>query len=628
MEEKLKKERAKKQKEEEKKEMVHSHRPPLKGISPPSKRKEARIAFGLVSFARLEIPESVCRPKIRLLPAFSLKIRPLQTLRVEIPERTEPPRLSLRSAPLIRVPTLDTIEVEPLQALSPTFRVLKPPNIRTLLLESGRPRALLQVPSPRLFMGQRVVMKIPLLGFPQIGLSAQVRAPRLKSQPIVIPTPREMALSESPSVEAMPKVSFMAAKHFTEIETRSLEEKIEEPTMPEALVVEEEKISRIGIEAISLSGEEAAPLGLLDLCFEPEDEEHTIKGVLNVSPERPVVILAEKVEGEDYLEALKHILREIYRIKVGGLPRPVVGRKAEEAEAGRRIHVIDDGETEFLGCFGIANIEDFKTKADPKKFLERVSELFSQQFGFLIIHATRERLDYMQKILDPVKEQIPKWCSVKIKNLGPDEKVDLASSAWGFVEPPGVFGATFDKCFLECENLFWKRLERLVRTPKYSWVKESIEDEEGVPGYESALHYLTKVLIAKYLIEKEGLKAENIQTEEKLPSQEPGPIPIPDIFEKSRNLAIEVETFYGTGMIPWRKLSRTLEKYKISGYKLWIVLPNLQMSLYLRGIRSIAKELEERKEPIEFYTFNVESGDLFQLEEYTKLLERASGLGI
>lgn len=50
---------------------------------------------------------------------------------------------------------------------------------------------------------------------------------------------------------------------------------------------------------------------------------------------------------------------------------------------------------------------------------------------------------------------------------------------------------------------------------------------------------------------------------------------VSDIYVKSKRLTIEIETFYGTGLAPWRKLQKTIEKYVNSGEanEVWIVIP-------------------------------------------------------
>lgn len=333
-------------------------------------------------------------------------------------------------------------------------------------------------------------------------------------------------------------------------------------------------------------------------------------------PDQPVLILAEKVEGEDYLETLKHILKEVYRIKVGGLPRPKVVKmdkqEVEEAEAEKHVYVIDDTEAEFFEFFS-TKPEVFGKKANVKKFLERIGELFSQYFGFLVIYAEKERLDYVQLILASVEEQIPKWCKVRTKKLESDWKSKVASSVWGFIEPKGITGMTLDKCFLKCENLFWRKLEGLVRTPKYAWVKESVESEEGIEGYESSLHYLLKVCIARYFAEKNTL----VETEVKLKEGV-----IADVFIPNKNLAIEIETLYGTSITLWRNLRRTIEKYEGTEHEVWIVIPNLQLSLYLEGIWHERDRLNKEGRLVEFYALNVRNGDLVNLSEYIKMFGR------
>jgi hypothetical protein len=355
---------------------------------------------------------------------------------------------------------------------------------------------------------------------------------------------------------------------------------------------------------------------LLTTLFEPEDEEQGISGILYVKPDKPVVILAEKVEGEEYIETLKHILREVYRIKVGGLPRPeeirVDKRRVEEVKAEKRIVVIHDTDADFFHYFGVKKAEDLETKADPKKFIERIGELFSQTFGYIIIHASNERLDQVKKVLATVSEQIPKLFYLKAKRFETeDEKFNIASSVWGFVEPKGLTGKSLDKLFLSCENEFWDKLEKLVKTPKYDWVKESLEDEEGSEGYESSLHYLLKVFLASYFTERGVF----VETECKL---EKG---VADLYIPSEDLAVEIETLYGAGVNIWRKIGRTIEKYEGTQHKVWIVMPNLQMTLCLEGITKQSNKLMKENKSIEFYTIDLKRKEPVKLDKYSKLLK-------
>jgi hypothetical protein len=354
-------------------------------------------------------------------------------------------------------------------------------------------------------------------------------------------------------------------------------------------------------------------LDLLTTLFESEDRKDNLGDLLVVSRDKPVVILAERVEDEEYIETLKHILLEIYRIKVGGFPRAEVirgdKRKVEEVEAERRIVVIHDTDVNFFEEAGVNKHDE--DSVDPKKFLERIEELFSQGLGYIIIHASKERLERVKSKLVSYHEKIPKLLYLRPKRFETeDRKFNLVSAVWGFVEPMGLTGKSLDKIFLSCEKIWNNILEDLVKTPKYAWVKGSLEDEEGSEGYESELHYLLKIFIASYFIEK----GKSVETEYELQKQKC----IADLFIKEDGLAVEIETLYGTGIYVWRKIERTIEKYGDTNYKLWIVIPNLQMTLYLKGIINLRNMLKKKGKLIEFYTVNLKEKKLISLDEYSK----------
>ncbi len=352
----------------------------------------------------------------------------------------------------------------------------------------------------------------------------------------------------------------------------------QEQTEKEIAILEELK------EEIGEGGE-----GLLDILFAPIDKEHDLKGILRASSERPVVILTEKSD-DDY--PLKLILREIYRIKVGGFPEAIVTKKEKEEveaiKAERRIHVIDDSEGKFFEFFKINKVENFE-KVDMDKLLEeRIEELFSQGFGFLIFYLKRENFDYLSNSFGIKEHKIPKLILIQGKELKEDEIEKISSASWGFLEPRKS-ERTLSDYFSGCEKKFYNKLEKLSETKYAISVRESAEDEEG--GKESNLHYLLKISLVKYLREKLKIKGE-IETE---PETEKEGI-IPDIFIPGENLAIEVETLYGTGMARLRRLGKTIEKYKEKRYKLWVVIPNLQLLLFSKSIKETIKTFKDKAE--------------------------------
>ena len=348
--------------------------------------------------------------------------------------------------------------------------------------------------------------------------------------------------------------------------------------------------------------------GLLDIFFAPIDKEHDLKGILRASSERPVVILAEKSD-DDYLDALKLILREIYRIKVGGFPEAIVTKKEKEEveaiKAERRIHVIDDSEGKFFESFKINKVGNFE-KVDMDKLLEeRIEELFSQGFGFLIFYLKRENFDYLCNSFGIKEHKIPKLILIQGKELKEDEIEKISSASWGFLEPNGSWRSLSDY-FSGYEKKFYNKLEKLSETKYAISVRESAEDEEG--GKESNLHYLLKIFLVKYLREKLKIEGE-IETEKEKEGI------IPDIFIPGENLAIEVETLYGTGMARLRRLGKTIEKYKEKRYKLWVVIPNLQLLLFSKSIKEIIKTFRDKAE-LEIFGVDLSKQELVPFDKF------------
>ena len=122
-----------------------------------------------------------------------------------------------------------------------------------------------------------------------------------------------------------------------------------------------------------------------------------------------------------------------------------------------------------------------------------------------------------------------------------------------------------------------------------------------------------------YLIKKLKVLEEDIETEAELMIN--GRKIIPDIYVKSRKLAIEIETFYGTGLTPWRKLWKTIEKYTRGNVadEVWIVIPLLQTMLYLKDLINELRELKEKGYSfIKIYTVNLSKGKLISIEKYLR----------
>lgn len=497
-------------------------------------------------------------------------------------------------------------------------------------------------PQLRLHTGLRLVLIKPMIA--QVPDAEMTRPPMLSSEhcfKLLLPSPLESSLKDShlyhpPLIKYSPSV-IPRRQMLQLIESVSVTSNVLQPlvfnrdVMPKEIPRRLEKKLEKKIEE-SKGVSESADIGLCDLIFESIDKDHSLESILGASSERPVVILAEKSDN-DYIDALKLILREIYRIKVGGLPEAKVivkeGREVEQTRPEDCIVVIDDKKDELFkfllskksGVEKSIMIKDGRVtqktaqtgipkdemkKLDMDKLLdERLSELYAQKFGFLVFYVTKEIFDVLSQRIDPYEYKV-KIIPIKLRKLSIEETKNISSMVWGFLKYEGL--ENLSEYFGKYEKMFYEKLEKLSTIMLAGDVKESAEDEEN--GKESDLHYLIKLFLVKYLREVE--KIENLETETQIDGV------IPDIYVPDKHLAIEVETLYGTGVKYLRKLGKTVEKYKDKRYELWLVLPNLQLLLFYKQILEVKNKFKDKVQ-IKFWTLDLKNGRLVPLEE---MLER------
>lgn len=335
---------------------------------------------------------------------------------------------------------------------------------------------------------------------------------------------------------------------------------------------------------------------------------------------RPYLILAEKPEDEkySYIELLKRLLRELYRIYIGGLPRPFdletsFEEVKLEVEAGGRINVIDM-DAVFPKGIGRNAI---------KYIVDRLRELYSQSLGFLVFYGSKKRLDEIRDLVEyrvlpsgVIYNRIIKPFNISIRE---EQGIFcLTNILWGKVKEFEHVEETVDlnAYAVTLEEEFYDKIFRLARDPDVIVkVEPSKRDEEGFSG-ESLLHYGVKAFVVKYLLEHEKVLETNISTEHSL-----GNIFI-DVYVKHPehgDLAIEVETLYGT-VLPLLKLRKTIETRLSKGLKLWIVIPNPQFILFLKDLGKL-REIYRRKylDQIEFFTLDIYEQSLIP---YPGIIER------
>jgi len=372
----------------------------------------------------------------------------------------------------------------------------------------------------------------------------------------------------------------------------------------------------------------------------------TLFGLGNIMIERPIIISAKRRCGDngcfDYIELLKRVLREVYRVRASGLPSPKhIGDLTDfqlllplDVSGGSKILVIDL--TRRLGDELLTN------KSLYLRFSDRLRELFSQSYGFVVIYGDKKLIGDMNSFNFQVKKtsnysiQIPSPINI---NISP-ERIKLyyliANFMWGNIINPESFDETnnLDELVVKLEDQYWEKLKDAIKDFNVQLkVKPSGNPDEN--DQESIVHYLVKAFVVKYIANKlakelkiEATKALNcIETEYKLDNTDNK---ILDVYVKNNcnssldNIDIEVETLYGTKTIV-HKVFKTVEEKIDLVNKLWVVIPNPQAVIFLPTLLKLRKYLKENKkynDKVEFFTLDITNPDngIVELKDLAKKL--------
>ena len=324
---------------------------------------------------------------------------------------------------------------------------------------------------------------------------------------------------------------------------------------------------------------------------------------LRLSIDRPAIILAKKPETKDfeYIELLKRILREVYRTRGKGLPRPAhmeasdFNEIKQDIRADRYIWVLD--------------LDEIEIKEGYLK--DRLKELYSQNFGFLVLYGSNESIEKVKDILKD-DSPLPKYHEVSINE--DDVVFNLVRIMWGMLKEENP--AILDTTVVRLEDLYFGEIEKLAsKISTIISVEPSSEDEENIGG-ESILHYALKAFVVEYF-KKRGVDKRKIKTEYEFAD---GRLDI-YVSDPKLDVAVEVETLYGTGL-PMLKLRKRIESRVEKGLKVWIVVPNPQLIIYFKDILALRTFYRKRHgDKIEFFGLDLNSGKIIPITELLKFLK-------
>jgi hypothetical protein len=429
-------------------------------------------------------------------------------------------------------------------------------------------------------------------------------------------------------------------------------------------------------EAAQSLGQAGQATGIEGLDLGPLD---SILGLGRALGERPVVVFAyapchtdEKGneacdDSLDYIELLKRVLRERYRAVMGGLPAPyhvdldfIRNRLniylPSDVRAGSSIYVID-----LRG----ARPDDLSDRRVVDFLRQRVRELYSQGYGFLVIYGSPRALLALKVSLGLVRpgegpgaKGYGKLYDAPYEvKVGP-EHVDsfrrFAELMYGRGEQrpsPGA-GTSVSDYAVGLEEEFLEQLSKAVRPPEATrlalraWPSLEGEGEFAVDeSLESRVHYLVKAFvfarlvghISRYLKERglgeeEALRRalECVRTEgdaKALLANEAGRRQeelnvVSDIYVSRRcsealglrgGLDVEVETLYGTGTVIHKVWTTILRRRELLGNvisNVWVVVPNPSALTHIYHLLSLEEELRLLGDAVTLWTLNLDDNDL------------------
>ncbi len=516
------------------------------------------------------------------------KFTKLKTLSIIAPKATLViPRVRVlleRGGECIRVPLLEPIPIQRYTQLYPTIELKSPQDISVRCLREPEPIAHSSVLKPSVTLD---TLRI----YPQVLAPITVRPSETSCVP-------KMRVPLGTSIEE-------ATQERAKIGLRELQTTPIIATQGEELKVSKEYQL---YEEASDFYEKAVG------CFSG------LKGIY-----RPVCVILSKHKTDSYVHSLALVCRELYRIKRGGKPRPrwLSRWSKEEIEefmrAGESIFVVDDSKCEVLPNFSKVKLEkDAEERVRESKFLDRLHELFSQDYGFVILHVPKRWSQWLYKLLkERAHYYIPALKLIEPKSLHPYVRKRLAEMCWGFVDTEG---RTFDELFGNAERGYY---ERLAQANQDVELKLMIEEDPDASFEHESLKVITVKALAKELgAENEEeilrmLKEGVIQSEYEFEGGKA------DIHVSPRHF-IEIETFYGVED-PVRKLKKTLSKYLNKSVRVSIVVQGLHMLLFLKELIEFERFYKQEHEvDLNFYTIDLKEYRLVSLKEFLKMLRELS----
>ena len=408
----------------------------------------------------------------------------------------------------------------------------------------------------------------------------------------------------------------------------------------------QEKETQRAIQAISVPKHETRPLettqeteavslsetGSSNWIIETETEDF-IKALFGVSSQElrepnAAIILFKDVRDEGYIHLFEKLLLRLQREKgkTGKVKKLTLSGEDWNKEEIERW--LDEGGIIFIE---VANREilDKLTKSD---IADRLWAIFSKGDGTVVFHTKDD--DTFSAINELVQELNwnklglkPEIFKILARELPFEEKLRIIEHIYGFVPLPDLMpGSKVSWIVNTAEKQYLKALKRIMHKYEPFFPVRASNDE-------STEHVLAKYFIIHTLIKR-------LQREGKLPSRlqdvewdkvrtiietEPESYPRPDVLYKPEEVYFEFETLFGES---FKKITNKLDEYARAkpGAKVHIVVEPITVLLHLQEFKHQIAGIKKGKLysniDVEYYTFNLSTGELVPLGKFIESLSR------
>ncbi|MGC9124103.1 MAG: hypothetical protein ACP5IB_08600 [Thermoplasmata archaeon] len=418
-----------------------------------------------------------------------------------------------------------------------------------------------------------------------------------------------------------------------------------------------------------------------DEFFEIFKGSSTIKNRLYNS--KPKIIIFKDAENDSYISFLKNILILLYREVNGSFPESnEIKLKKEKIENNENIDIIEHFKEKIfydlkignkiitLDFDDLNNLDDFKENEKQFDLIlkEGLIQSLTEPFGFLIFRIKNEKLkdtiiDKLLQFKNFGNESFDLYYIEINPEMQKEDKLYLSNYINGFFTNVKKendiiiiekISDTFDVYFNSQKKRYEETLlQKINNNGNFKSIlftnRANIDNSDSK---ESNEHYILKAFIVYLLINQikkkyQNIKDENIyfkklfedikqniETEVKL-----GENIISDI-RYNKNIIYEIETLFGQGIYPIKKLQEKILKYINNSInkpnsitELHIILEPLTLIINLNEIKELKQWLEFYKEtnnkPINIYFETIDlSNEEYYLINFNKVIENLRNLNL